>query len=309
MSRINLARVDLKLLSTLQVLLEERNVTRAAERLFVSQPAMSKSLQKLKSIFNDPLFERTAHGLIPTPKAQELAIKLPELLAQFHQLIDGDTFTPNSYQGQFKLALPQVISELSLPPLVKRITQEAPLSRLLATDMPADYLDQLATGKLDFVVHRANPRHDDILSYGLGQGNARCLMRKDHPLANKAQLSIDDYLNYPHLQVYFPGMTDDNTGIIDQVLRDMTLARRIVFSTTHLGAALESLLSTDCLLVGPDSITRTGPYQDLIHAMPFPPELPFPQLEFVLLQHRRTENSLPHLWLRDILLEHATISY
>lgn len=308
MSRVNLARVDLKLLSTLQVLLEERNVTRAAERLFVSQPAMSKSLQKLKNIFNDPLFERSAHGLVPTPKAQELAIKLPELLEQFHQLIDGETFTPSSYQGQFKLALPQVISELSLPLLVKRITQEAPLSRLLATDMPADYLDQLATGKLDFVVHRANPSRDDLLSFGLGNGNACCLMRKGHPLASKPQLSLDDYLAYPHVQVYFPGMTEDNTGIIDQVLRDMALSRHIIFSTTHLSAALESLISTDCLLVGPDNITRSGPYQNQIHAMAFPTKLPFPQLEFVLLQHRRTANSQPHLWLRSLLLEQTTVS-
>lgn len=308
MSHVNLARVDLKLLSTLQVLLEERNVTRAAERLFVSQPAMSKSLQKLKDIFDDPLFERSAHGLIPTPKAQELAIKLPDLLEQFHQLIHGEAFLPNSYQGQFKLAMPQVISELSLPQLVKRLTHEAPLSRLLATDMPTDYLDQLATGKLDFVVHRANPRRDDILSFGLGHGNARCLMRKSHPLACQQQLTIEDYLNYPHVQVYFPGMTDDNTGIIDHVLRDMELSRHIVFSTTHLSAAIESLLSTDCLMVGPESIIRTGPYHKHIHALEFPAELPFPQLEFVVLQHRRTEKSQPHLWLRNILLEHATIT-
>lgn len=308
MSHVNLARVDLKLLSTLQVLLEERNVTRAAERLFVSQPAMSKSLQKLKDIFDDPLFERSAHGLIPTPKAQELAIKLPGLLEQFHQLIHGEVFSPSSYQGQFKLALPQVISELSLPQLVKRLTHEAPLSRLLATDMPTDYLDQLATGKLDFVVHRANPRRDDILSFGLGSGEARCLMRKSHPLACKQQLTIEDYLNYPHVQVYFPGMTDDNTGIIDQVLRDMELSRHIIFSTTHLSSAIESLLSTDCLMVGPESIIRSGPYHDHIHALEFPAELPFPQLEFVVLQHRRTEKSQPHLWLRNILLEHATIT-
>ncbi len=308
MDRINLARVDLKLLSTLQVLLEERNVTRAAERLFVSQPAMSKSLQKLKGIFNDPLFERTAHGLIPTPKAQELAIKLPALLEQFHQLIDGDSFAPNHYQGQFRLALPQVISELPLSLLVQRLTKEAPRSRLLATDMPADYVDQLATGKLDFVVHRATPRHDDLLSFELGQGRARCLMRKHHPLAGKKQLSIEDYLDYPHVQVYFPGMTDDNTGIIDQVLRDKALSRHILFSTTHLSAALESLLSTDCLLVGPESITRSGPYHRQIHATAFPPELPFPQVEFALLQHRRTENSQPHIWLRTMLLEHTTIT-
>lgn len=308
MSRVNLARVDLKLLSTLQVLLEERNVTRAAERLHVSQPAMSKSLQKLKDIFADPLFERTAYGLIPTPKAEELAIKLPKLLEQFQQLMEGDKFNPATCAKQFKLASPQVISENLLPPLIKHLTQEATDTRLLASDIPVDYLEQLATGKLDFVIHRSTPRADDLLSFPLGRGSAKCLMRKGHPLATRQRLSINDYLSFPHVQVYFPGMTDDDTGIIDQVLRDQQLTRHVLFSTTHLTSAIESLLNTDCLMVGPESLMLSSPYRDQIQALSFPEELPFPPLEFVLLQHTRTQNSQPHLWLRHLLLSHTQIS-
>ncbi len=308
MSRVNLARVDLKLLGTLQVLLEECNVTRAAERLHVSQPAMSKSLQKLKSIFDDPLFERTAYGLIPTPKAEELAIKLPKLLEQFQQLIEGDRFEPSTYTKPFRLASPQVISEHSLPAVVKQLTHKAPDARLIASDIPVDYLEQLATGKLDFVIHRSAQRREDLLSFPLGHGNARCLMRRGHPLAKQQQFSVEDYLSFPHIQVYFPGMTDDDTGIIDQILRDKQLSRHILFSTTHLTAALESLLTTDCLMVGPNSIALSGPYRDQVQALAFPDELPFPALEFVLLQHTRTQNSQPHLWLREILLSQAQIS-
>lgn len=308
MSRANLARVDLKLLNTLRVLLEERNVTRAAERLFVSQPAMSKSLQKLKEIFNDPLFERTAYGLIPTPKAEELALKLPQLLEQFQQLIEGDHFNPETHDGQFRLALPQIISETALPLLVKQLAKDAPLTQLQAADMPEDYLEQLATGRLDFVIQRSNQPRQGLLSFPLGQGRARCLMRRDHPLLKKQELTVEDYLNYPHVQVYFPGMTDDNTGIIDQVLRKQQLQRNIIFTTTHLTSALECLLTTDCLMVGPENITQSGPYHKLICARSFPETLPFPQLQFVLLQHERTQHSQPHQWLRNLLLTHTQSS-
>jgi len=304
MNRVNLARVDLKLLATLQVLLEERNVTRAAERLFVSQPAMSKSLQKLKQVFADPLFERTAYGLVPTPKAEEIAIKLPQLLEQFHDLVEGEDFNPGTYEGQFRLALPQLVSELSLPLLTQHLHQHAPNANLRAADMPIDYPEQLATGKLDFVIHRESPTPPGVLSFAISNGHNQvlCLMRKNHPLAQKAQLTVEEYLAYPHVQVYFPGMTDDDTGIIDQVLREQQLTRHVLLATTHLTAALESLISTDCLMVGPSNLLQSGPYRDQITGLAFPTELPFPQLDLVLLQHRRTENSKPHLWLRNILI-------
>ena len=94
-----LIRMDLNLLVVLQVLLEERNVTRAAERLSVSQPALSKTLQKLRESFDDELFTRTAHGLIPTPKAETLGASLPTALLTLGKLLEDDAFDPASYEG------------------------------------------------------------------------------------------------------------------------------------------------------------------------------------------------------------------
>src|SRR5210317_1352524 len=89
-----LAKIDLNLLISLQVLLEEKNVSRAAERLFITQPAMSKTLSRLRSVFDDPLFTRTSHGMQPTPRAIELALGLPDILGGISQLVSGSYFDP-----------------------------------------------------------------------------------------------------------------------------------------------------------------------------------------------------------------------
>ncbi|WP_439135254.1 LysR family transcriptional regulator [Pseudomaricurvus sp.] len=302
MKRSPLARLDFKLLYALQVLIEERSVTRAAERLFISQPAMSKTLVRLKELFNDPLFTRTAYGLVPTPKTDELALRLPALLGELQELMDGGEFDPAAWRGRFSLGLPQWISEMNLPLIVRALCEQAPNVQLASCDMPPDYLEQLATGKLDFAIQRLQPVPDDFLSVPLGSGDAGCLMRVGHPLSQLSTLSLEDYLSYPHIRVSFPGMTDDNTGIIDQVLKEQQLSRRIAFDTTQLTAALETLMNTDCLMVGPHHLTMMGNYQHKLHSVPFPSPLRFPKLPFALLQHRRTEKSPAHRWLRELLL-------
>lgn len=299
----SLSRIDFKLLYSFQVLIEECNVTRAADRLCISQPAMSKTLMRLKEVFNDPLFTRTAYGLVPTPKTNELALRLPSLLGELQDLIDGGQFAPAAYSGRFSLGLPQWVSEMNLPLIVRAVCEQAPNVQLAGCDMPQDYLEQLATGKLDFVIQREQPVPVGFLSTQLGSGDASCLMRSGHPLSQKPTLSLEDYLAYPHIRVSFPGMTDDNTGIIDQVLKEQQLSRHIAFDTTQLTAALETLLNTDCLMVGPHHLTTNGRYQQQLISMPFPHPLRFPKLPFVLLQHQRTEKSPAHRWLRELLLE------
>ena len=117
-----LVRTDLNLLVALQILLEERNVTRAAERLSVSQPALSKTLQKLRAAFDDELFTRTAHGLVPTPRAEVLARDLPALLESVESVLGNDDFDPMTYVGGFKLLLPPIVSESLLPALMAMIS-------------------------------------------------------------------------------------------------------------------------------------------------------------------------------------------
>ncbi len=296
-----LGRVDLKLLLALQVLLEEQHVTRAAQRLCISQPAMSKTLLRLKEVFNDPLFTRGPHGLSPTPKARNLARALPALIHAFQRFIEGEDFQADRFEGQFHIALPQWVAEMTLPALINRLAQEAPGVRLISSEIPANYLEQMASGQLDFVIQREQGVTADFLTETLGTGNAHCLMRHDHPLAEKSGMTLDDYLRYPHIRVSFPGMTDDNTGIIDQVLHRQGLERHIVLETPQLTAALETLINSDCLMVGSSHLTLVSSYQSSLRAMAFPPPLVFPPLAFSLLHHQRTVSSLPHQWFKDVL--------
>ena len=104
-----LIRTDLNLLVVLQILLEEHNVTRAAERLSVSQPAMSRTLQRLRDTFEDELFTRTAHGLVPTPRAEELRRELPDLLESIEHVLGDADFSPDTYAGSFKLLMPPIL--------------------------------------------------------------------------------------------------------------------------------------------------------------------------------------------------------
>src|SRR5210317_252909 len=115
-----LAKIDLNLLNSLQVLLEECNVSRAAERLFITQPAMSKTLSRLRALFDDPLFTRSSHGMQPTPRAQELAKDLTGILNEISDLVAGQSFDPASYRGEINLALSEYIGVALLPSLARR---------------------------------------------------------------------------------------------------------------------------------------------------------------------------------------------
>ena len=142
-----LIRTDLNLLVALQILLEERNVTRAAERLSVSQPALSKTLQKLRDSFEDELFTRTAHGLVPTPRAEALAKELPSLLEQVEHVLGDEAFDPETFVGCFKLLLPPILSEALLPGLMADLSETAPGVQIITAEVAPNFQEQLKRGR------------------------------------------------------------------------------------------------------------------------------------------------------------------
>jgi DNA-binding transcriptional LysR family regulator len=105
MTATSLSNIDLNLLISLQVLLEERNVSRAAESLHITQPAMSKTLSRLRELFDDPLFTRSSHGMQPTPRAMELEGDLNAILGGISKLVSSPQFDPASATGEINLAL------------------------------------------------------------------------------------------------------------------------------------------------------------------------------------------------------------
>jgi DNA-binding transcriptional LysR family regulator len=308
-----LIRTDLNLLVALQILLEERNVTRAAERLSVSQPALSKTLQKLRDSFEDELFTRTAHGLVPTPRAEELGRELPALLETVEKVLGDTEFTPESYTGCFKLLLPPILCEMLLPGLMAELNEMAPGVRVVTAEVRPDYQEQLKKGEADFAAFVALETEREIHAEPIATIAPRCYMRIDHPLSDQ-EMGLKDFLEYPHLRLYLPGLTRENTSMVDDVLGQYGVHRNIVLETTQFSSAVGVLTRTDSLLVANAGFEEGGLYRERITGVELPAELQRMirnthsgnRGKMSLMRHTRTSRSAPHQWMRALLMKHLT---
>jgi DNA-binding transcriptional LysR family regulator len=310
-----LIRTDLNLLVALQILLEEGNVTRAAERLSVSQPALSKTLQKLRDSFEDELFTRTAHGLVPTPRAEELGCELPALLETVERVLGSTDFSPETFAGSFKLLLPPILCESLLPPLMAELYVIAPGVQIITAEVSPDYQDQLKKGEADFAAFVALETQRDIHAEPIAAIAPRCYMRIDHPLADK-EMHLQDFLAYTHLRLYLPGLTRENTSMVDDVLGQYGVHRTITLETTQFSSAVGVLTRTDSLLVANAGFQEGGLYSERITGRELPAELQRMihnthsgnRGKMSLMRHTRAARSAPHQWLRALLMKHLTSS-
>lgn len=299
-----LARVDLNLLIALQVLLEERNVTRAAERLFITQPAMSKALQRLRNMFDDELFTRTAHGLIPTPKAEQLQAPLIDVLDRMETAIFTPEFDPAEAEGTIHISVPETVAIGAIPRLLKRIHDNAPNVRLQTRNILDDHMDLLASGALDFSIFIKQEHKNEFRFYPLGINTAMCWMRAGHPLANKEVLDQEDIISYPHVALYLPNISDHDLLRVERTFQEAGISRQTILETTQLMTALEVLTLSDSLMLGPKYLAEFRLTKGHFVSKPFKiSELNELRLSLCLIQHRRTLNSPLHRWIQQQLCE------
>jgi DNA-binding transcriptional LysR family regulator len=302
-----LDRLDLNLLVTFQVLLEERNVTRAAERLFLTQSAMSKALGRLREMFDDPLLTRSATGMVPTPRAQVVAAQLPKLLEQLQQLVEPMVFDPLQFKGEFTVVMPEFISFWALPELMSHLSKSAPGLRLRAVTRAENQLEMLAQGELDFAIQvEQNYYPPEMKTTSLGAASPVFFARKGHPLEGK-ELTWEMVAAYPHMQLFIA----DLKGSLVVSLGNSALARHDVvvtpqFETSHLFTALEVLKRTDYLLPGPPVFVASTALSSGIISMPMPSGDNL-KVQYVLAEHERTQGSAAHQYLRRLLLQ--TVEY
>lgn len=309
-----LIRTDLNLLVALQILLEERNVTRAAERLSVSQPALSKTLHKLRDSFEDELFTRTAHGLVPTPRAEELGAQLPTLLESVERVLGESDFDPLTYLGSFKLLLPPILCEALLPGLVAELDKTAPGVQVITAEITPDYQELLKKGEIDFAAFVAMDTERDIHAEPIATLAPRCYMRIGHPLGVKKEIELQEFLAHNHLRLYLPGLTRENTSMVDDVLGQYGVHRKIALETTQFASAVGVLARTDSLLVANAGFEASGLYSELITGRELPAELQrmirntlsSNRGKMSLLRHTRTSRSAPHQWMRTLLMKHLS---
>ena len=304
-----LSRLDLNLLVALQALLEEKSVTRAAQRLFITQPAMSRVLQRLRQQLDDPLFTRTGNELIPTPKARDLELRLPGMLEDILDMVTEGEFDPAAYVGEITIAIPEFIAISLASQLTAVLNQYAP-GVILSISSETDSVEgELADGVLDFAIDIQKEISSDIGTRDLAIFSPSIWMRTGHPLAEKAAVTLDEILAYPFVQYYLlisKRVSARTDARFDRALRELGRMRKKAMVTNQLMTAIETVCRTDSLMVA--AKFGSGMEHELYHIVSksYPDDLPHEgTIPLVLLQHKRTMGSPIHRWLSEKIVDLA----
>jgi DNA-binding transcriptional LysR family regulator len=293
--------LDLNLLRVFDAVMTEQNLTRAADRLAMTQPAVSNALRRLRDALNDELLIRTAHGVKPTPRAEALWPAVRRALAELEDAVAPRVFDAHSASATFRMAMSDATAALWLPALVRVMVSEAPGMNVrmvpLTTRDPRAMLLRgdidLAIGFFPGVVAQMSSgpdspiRHEELYS-----GKYLCVMRKDHPLA-RGELTLDAYCKADHLLVSFSGRA---RGLADESLAQIDRTRRIRLTVNQFFTAGRIVTNSDLITVLPRHlIAATGMTDSVITK-----ELPFamPPVHVDMLWHERDGRNPAHKWLR-----------
>lgn len=294
-------KYDLNLLPVLLVMMEERNVTRAAERLGITQPALSNALNRLRETLNDPLFIRERYGMRPTPKAEQLAQVVGAALSSIDKVILGQQdFDPLHATRLFTLAPNSYVEFIMMPAIVARLRSCAPGIRLRLTPFGNDVTETgVISGNTDMVLGRiVEPPDNLVVQYLMNEGLA-CVIRADHPLVGE-NLSAEQYEQLKHVNVLPPGRM--RAGLY-QALEQRGLRRQVAVSVTHFLAVPEMIAVTDYCATLPRLICQHLSRDERLRIVPAPVDLGTFPVE--IGWHARYRDDPAHRWFRTLITETA----
>jgi DNA-binding transcriptional LysR family regulator len=297
-----LGRLDLNLLVALEALLEERSVSRAAERLFVTQSAMSKTLGRLRELFDDQLFIRKGAGMVPTPRAEQLGQALPQVLQAVQMMIQPEEFDPLSYNGEMNIMVQGHMGFWFLPNLLAELAKVAPGMRVEARTRAENPFEQLAAGELDFILQierRDYPAELDLTTLAFASPNV--LARKGHPLEGKA-LTMEDVVSYPQVSLVSTDISEMrfHEGE-DAAVLEYQRQVQPQYQTDDLQTAVEIVRQTDCLFPAPPMFVDQLNLQKHIVVLPLP-ILGGISIKYVVVRHRRVLASPPHNFFYNLIV-------
>ncbi|UOV16774.1 LysR substrate-binding domain-containing protein [Pantoea agglomerans] len=294
-------KYDLNLLPVLLVMMEERNVTRAAERLGITQPALSNALNRLRETLNDPLFIRERYGMRPTPKAEQLAQVVGAALSSIDKVILGQQdFDPLYATRLFTLAPNSYVEFIMMPAIVARLRSCAPGIRLRLTPFGNDVTETgVISGNTDMVLGRIVEPPDNLVVQHLMNEGLACVIRADHPLVGE-NLSAEQYEQLKHVNVLPPGRM--RAGLY-QALEQRGLRRQVAVSVTHFLAVPEMIAVTDYCATLPRLICQHLSRDQRLRIIPAPVDLGTFPVE--MGWHARYRDDPAHRWFRTLITETA----
>ncbi|MBH3405454.1 LysR family transcriptional regulator [Pseudomonas glycinae] len=287
----DLRRIDLNLLVILDALLSEQHVTRAAERLHLSQPAVSHALARLRDLLGDPLLVRAGSGLVPTARALELAAPLAETLAQVQSLLAPNTFDPTSARRTFRLAMSDYGAALILPGLIRTLRAEAPGIDLQISHASREgMVEGLLNGDIDLAAGVLPELPGELRSTPLFEERYVCLLDRES-LPAGGVLDLPTYLSRPHVLLEMRG---SGTPEIERTLTALRERRRVAISLPHWSVAPRFISGTDLILTVASRALKEVDDQSLIV---LPPPFEIAPFTFVSAWHKRRGGDQALNWL------------
>ena len=287
--------MDLNLLKALDALLDERNVTRAAERLGITQPAMSGMLTRLRDSFDDPLFSRTQRGIIPTQRAVDLSKPVKQVLREIDTLLQPPVFIPSTASLTFTIAATDYALRAIAVPFLSALKVKAP--RIKVSLLPVEnerVHTQLEQGQIDLALLTPGSTPLDLHARDLFEEHYVCVMREDHPAAKGRKLTLSEFCALDHALVSYEG--GGFYGITDDVLEQLGAKREVTLSVKSFLILPEILRSSDMVSVLPSRLVSG--MQGL--AISEPP-IAVPGFTKIAAWHERTHHDSAHRWIRELL--------
>lgn len=295
----NVKSIDLNLLIVLNVLLEERNVTRAGERLALSQPATSHALSRLRDLFQDPLLVRGPRGMQLTATAERLRTPLRSAIDGLAKSLEElQSFNAKTAKWCVQIGMTDYVGFTLLPALYRRLAEDAPGIDLVVSLVSKDQAPVLLeSGRIDLATGFFADAPAKLMKRRLFDDSFVCLMRHDHPLLEK-RLTLKRLLEFPHIAVLSRGET---SGIVDRTLREQGITRHAAVTTSHYLLAPFLLQSSDLVAVLPRRVAEgLGALLDLKICKP---PLKIPGFGVEMMWHPRVDRDPALSWLRVVMAD------
>lgn len=296
----SLDHVDLNLLRVFQAIVDERSLTKAGERLALSQPAISYSLARLRTLFDDPLFIRTRSGMQPTPIALELAGIVGRALDTVREALRyAESFDPETSTRTFRLSLSDAGEMAYLPAICEALHERAPRVKLSVEPLPVEEMeDALRSSRLDFAIGNlpllmARTRHQLLF-----EETYVCMTRKRRGLPAGSALSLDHFLQASHVQVR---SVEHSHHALDDALRAQGVGRNIVLQLPHFVALPSVLAVTDLFATLPRRLAGILNRSDVFRIYTLPVSIP--QATVTMHWHEHFHEDEGIAWMRDLMAE------
>ena len=306
---VNFRTLDLNLLRVFDAVMAEGSLTRAAERLAMTQPAASHALKRLHLAVGEELLHRTAHGMRPTARAELLWPQVRAALAQLQGALSPPAFDPAHDAATFSIAMADATAAMLLPGMISAIEGQRALANIrtlpLTTRDPRRLVEEadadLAVGYFPNAIAaivaqggEATLHHRQLYST-----EYVCVMRRDHPLADQ-ELTLDTFVEAHHLLVTFSGRAH---GFVDEALATLGRQRRIVLTVNQFATAGSVVARSDLLTVLPRQFLPATGVEHRLVQKPLPLRLASVNVE--MMWHLRKDDDPAHRWLRELVIDAA----